>query len=73
MAANLARTQYGIELTQVGSDAHAKLTRLAMALARSVAVHPTATTGRAADQVDANTLERNARNAPDDDLIPRAH
>ena len=44
---------------------------LAMALARSVAVHPTATVGRAADMVNAATLERNARNSTDDDLIPR--
>ena len=71
LAANLARTQHAIESAPVGSDDHAKLTRLAMALARSVAVHPTATVGRAADMVNAATLERNARNSTDDDLIPR--
>ena len=71
LAANLAKTQHAIETVAIGSDEHAKLTRLAMALARSVAVHPTATVGRAADMVNAATLERNARNSTDDDLIPR--
>ena len=71
LAANLARTQHAIESAPVGSDEHAKLTRLAMALARSVAVHPTATVGRAADMVNAATAEREARSQPDDDLIPR--
>ena len=70
-AANLARVQYAIESATVGSDEHAKLTRLAMALARAVAVHPTATTGRAADQVNANTAEREARQDEGDELIPR--
>ncbi|TFI44779.1 terminase [Diaphorobacter sp. DS2] len=70
-AANLARVQYAIESATVGSDEHAKLTRLAMALARAVAVHPTATTGRAADQVNANTAEREARQDDGDELIPR--
>ena len=70
-AANLARVQFAIESATVGSDEHAKLTRLAMALARAVAVHPTATTGRAADQVNANTAEREARQDEGDDLIPR--
>ena len=70
-AANLARVQFAIESATVGSDEHAKLTRLAMALARAVAVHPTATTGRAADQVNANTAEREARQDDGDDLIPR--
>lgn len=71
LAANLARTQHAIESAPVGSDGHAKLTRLAMALARAVAVHPTATVGRAADMVQAATLEREVRNADEDDLIPR--
>ena len=70
-AANLARVQFAIESATVGSDEHAKLTRLAMALARAVAVHPTATTGRAADQVNANTAEREARQDEGDELIPR--
>ena len=71
LAANLAKTQHAIETVAIGSDEHAKLTRLAMALARSVAVHPTATVGRAADMVQAATLEREVRNADEDDLIPR--
>ncbi|WP_423460385.1 terminase [Ottowia sp. VDI28] len=70
MAANLARVQHAIETVAIGSDEHAKLTRLAMALARSVAVHPTATVGRAADMVNAATAEREARQEHDD-LIPR--
>ncbi|WOP15929.1 terminase [Ottowia sp. SB7-C50] len=71
LAANLARTQHAIESAPVGSDEHAKLTRLAMALARAVAVHPTATVGRAADMVNAATLERDVRSQDEDDLIPR--
>ena len=71
LAANLARTQHAIESAPVGSDEHAKMTRLAMALARSVAVHPTATVGRAADMVNAATLEREVRSQDEDDLIPR--
>ena len=71
LAANLAKTQHAIESVAIGSDEHAKLTRLAMALARAVAVHPTATVGRAADMVQAATLEREVRNADEDDLIPR--
>lgn len=70
-AANLARVQFAIESAPVGSDEHAKLSRLAMALARAVAIHPTATAGRAADQVNQNTAERNARQDDGDDLIPR--
>ena len=43
-----------------------------LALSRAVAVHPTATAGRAVDQVNANTAEREARaGMGDDDLIPR--
>lgn len=70
-AANLARTLHAIESATVGSGEHAKLTRLAMALARAVAVHPTATVGRAADMVNAATAEREARQDDGDDLIPR--
>jgi hypothetical protein len=73
-AANLARVQCAVQSADVGSDAHARLSRLSMALCRSIAVHPTATVGRAADQVNANALERNARQAAgdaDDELLPR--
>lgn len=72
LAVNLARTQHALESVEVGTDKHAKLTRLAMALSRSVAVHPTATVGRAADMVNAATAERQARaDLGDDPLIPR--
>ncbi|MBS0348285.1 MAG: terminase [Proteobacteria bacterium] len=70
-AANLAKVQYALESATVGSDEHAKLTRLSMALARAVAVHPTATVGRAADMVGAATAEREARQDDGDGLIPR--
>ena len=71
-AANLARTMHALESVPVGSNEHAKLSRLAMALSRAVAVHPTATAVRAVDQVNANTAEREARaGMGDDDLIPR--
>ncbi|HPU35651.1 MAG TPA: terminase, partial [Bacillota bacterium] len=71
-AANLARTMHALESVPVGSNEHAKPSRLAMALSRAVAVHPTATAGRAVDQVNANTAEREARaGMGDDDLIPR--
>ncbi len=70
-AANLARVLHAIESAVIGSDEHAKLTRLSMALARAVAVHPTATVGRAADLVNAATAEREARQDDGDDLIPR--
>lgn len=70
-AANLARTLHAIESAPVGSDDHAKLTRLAMALSRAVYVHATATVGRAADTVLEATAERHARQDDGDDLIPR--
>ena len=70
-AANLARTLHAIESAPVGSDDHAKLTRLAMALSRAVYVHATATVGRAADAVQEATAERQARQDDADDLIPR--
>lgn len=70
-AANLARTLHAIESAPVGSDDHAKLTRLAMALSRAVYVHATATVGRAADTVLEATAERHARLEDGDDLIPR--
>lgn len=71
VAANLARVNHAIEAAAIGSDEHAKLTRLQMALARAVAVHPTATAGRAADQVNQNKAEREARQQEHDELIPR--
>lgn len=72
IAANMARVQHAIEAAPVGSDDHAKLTRLCLALSRSLSVHTTATAGRAADLVGASTAERKARNdTTDDDLIPR--
>ena len=72
IAANMARVQHAIEAAPVGSDDHAKLTRLCLALSRSLSVHTTATAGRAADLVGASTAERQARNDTDDsDLIPR--
>ncbi len=70
-AANMARVQHALESAVVGGDEHAKLTRLALALSRSLSVHTTATAGRAADLVGAATAERNARGQEDDDLIPR--
>lgn len=69
-AANLARVQHAIGVAMVGSDEHAKLTRLSMALSRAVAVHPVATVGRSADIANAAELERAARQDDDDDLIP---
>lgn len=70
-AANLARVHHAIESVAVGSDEHAKLTRLAMALSRSISVHATATVGRAADMVNAATAEREVRQQEHDELIPR--
>lgn len=60
-AANMARVQQALQDALIGSDEHVKLTRLAMALARSLSVHVTATVGRAADMVNAATAEREAR------------
>lgn len=70
-AANMARVQHAIESAAIGSDEHAKLTRLCLALSRSLSVHTTATAGRAADLVGASTAERTARKNTDSDLIPR--
>ena len=70
-AANMARVQHALEAAPVGSDEHAKLTRLSLALARSLSVHTTATVGRAANMVGAATAEREARQDDGDDLIPR--
>lgn len=71
LAANLARTQHAIEQLEVGSNEHMKLTRVALALSRSISVHTTATVGRAADMTGAATVERKARQEQDDPLIPR--
>ena len=70
-AANMARVQHALETAPVGSDEHAKLTRLSLVLARSLSVHTTATVGRAANMVGAATAEREARQDDGDDLIPR--
>ncbi|AVP57098.1 terminase [Pulveribacter suum] len=70
-AANMARVQLALQTADVGSDDHAKLTRLALALSRSLSVHTTATAGRAADLVGASTAERQARQDDGDELIPR--
>ena len=71
-AANLARVQCAIESAPIGSDEHAKLTRLALALTRAIAVNTMATVGRSADIAKGSELERQARNdTTDSDLIPR--
>lgn len=70
-AANMARVQQALQTAEIGGDEHAKLTRLSLALARSLSVHVTATAGRAADLVNAATAEREARQDDGDDLIPR--
>lgn len=70
-AANMARVQFALESAIVGGDEHAKLTRLALALSRSLSVHTTATVGRAANMVGASTAERAARQDTEDSLIPR--
>jgi hypothetical protein len=70
-AANMARVQLALQTTDVASDEHAKLTRLALAMSRSLSVHTTATAGRAADLVGASTAERQARQDDGDELIPR--
>ena len=70
-AANLARVQYALEETLIGSDEHMKLTRLALALTRAIAVNTVATVGRSADIAKGAELERQARQEDGDDLIPR--
>ena len=70
-AANMARVQQALQTVEIGGDEHAKLTRLALALARSLSVHVTATAGRAANLVNAATAEREARQDDGDELIPR--
>ena len=61
IAANMAKVQHAIESAMVGSDDHAKLTRLSLALARSLSVHTTATAGRAADLEPLRQSARPAR------------
>lgn len=70
-AANMARVQQALQTAEIGGDEHAKLTRLSLALARSLSVHVTATAGRAANLVNAATAEREARQGDGDELIPR--
>ena len=70
-AANLARVQCALEETLIGSDEHMKLTRLALALTRAIAVNTVATVGRSADIAKGAELERQARQEDGDDLIPR--
>jgi hypothetical protein len=70
-AANLARVQFAIESSPIGSDEHGKLTRLALALTRAIAVNTVATVGRSADIAKGSELERKARQDDGDDLIPR--
>lgn len=84
-AANLARCQADIEALSaridaegmiVGDKAHPacelveKLSRRALALTRAIAVNTVATVGRSADIAKGAELERQARDAADDDLIP---
>lgn len=88
MAASLARCQADIEALQRQIDADGflidgkphpcaemleKATRRAMALGRAIAVNTVATVGRSADIAKGAALEREAREADDDDLIPRLH
>lgn len=70
-AANLARVQCALEAVLIGSDEHMKLSRLALALTRAIAVNTVATVGRSADIAKGAELERNARQDDHDDLIPR--
>jgi hypothetical protein len=70
-AANLARVQCALEDVLIGSDEHMKLSRLALALTRAIAVNTVATVGRSADIAKGAELERKARQDDGDDLIPR--
>ena len=85
-AANLARTQADLEKLQAQLDADGYLTpegkesplvkivetlsRRAVAMARMLHVHAEATVGRARESAKAMALERQARDAADDELIP---
>lgn len=85
MAASLARTQADIQTLQALVDTDGmildgkpnpacelleKATRRAMALGRSIAVNTMATVGRSADIAKSATLEREAQQSDEDDLIP---
>lgn len=85
-AAQLARAQADIEALQALVDAEGyvvdgkinpaaqmqeTLVKRATALTRVLQVHAIATVGRSPDTRDAAALERQARQQPDDDLIPR--
>ncbi|CAM5188446.1 hypothetical protein CDEN61S_01671 [Castellaniella denitrificans] len=85
-AAQLARAQADIEALQAVVDAEGyildgkinpaaqmleTLVKRATALTRVLQVHAIATVGRSNDTGDAARLERQARQQPDDDLIPR--
>lgn len=84
-AAQLARAQADIEGLQKKVDAEGyildgrinpaaqmleTLSKRAVALTRVLQVHALATVGRSADTVQANQLERQARQPIDDELIP---
>lgn len=85
-AANLARTQADIEMLQKQVDAEGyivdgkvnpaaamveTLTKRVASLSRILHVHAEATLGRAADSAKQATLQREAAQEDDDDLIPR--
>ncbi len=85
-AANLARTQADIEMLQKQVDAEGyivdgkvnpaaamveTLTKRVASLSRILHVHAEATLGRAADSAKQATLQREAAQEEDDDLIPR--
>lgn len=85
-AAQLARAQADIETLQQQVDAEGyiiegkvnpaaqmleMLSKRAVSLTRVLQVHALATVGRAGDAVASAKLERDARQADDDELIPR--
>lgn len=85
-AAQLARAQADIEALQKQIDTEGyivdgkinpaaqmleTLSKRAVSLTRVLQIHALATVGRSADAVGAATLERQARQQPDDELIPR--
>jgi len=85
-AAQLARAQADIETLQKQVDTEGyvvdgkinpaaqmleTLSKRAVSLTRVLQIHALATVGRSADAVGAATLERQAREQPDDELIPR--
>src|SRR5690625_1431270 len=85
-AAQLARAQADIEALQKQIDTEGyivggkinpaaqmleTLSKRAVSLTRVLQIHALATVGRSADAVVAATLERQARQHPDDELTPR--